>query len=178
VANTYPRLVSTEREPSIDERVHRRKAEREAVLRAALAPGEAVIAHGAVMVTDRRLLFAWRGLSGWHSDAITFEEIRSWALGRLHDERPVVRIEHPTHLRVEHVPAHRFLRFAWGNAEAEMPHDDVTFTFGSNREPSFLALGERLQHHRVPRDRDFVVALPGTREERTRDSREYLHSRP
>lgn len=173
----YPRQVSTEREPGIAERAHRREAEREAVLRAGLAPGETVVARGLVMVTDRRVLFAWPGLFGWHSDAITFEEIRSWALGRLHDERPVVRIEHPTHMRVEHVPARRLLRFAWGNAEAEMPHDDVTFTFESKREPSFEVLLERLQRQHLPRGEDFVVALSGSREERRSRSKSYLQRR-
>ncbi len=159
--------VSTEREPSIDERAHRRQVEREAVLAAALDSGETVITRGAVTVTNRRVLFAWNEGFGWHSDAITFEEIRRWALGRRHDERPLVRIDHPTHLRMERVPAHHLLRFTWGNAVAEVPHDELTLLFRSKRDPSFHALVERLQQQHVPRGEDFVVALPGTRQERT-----------
>jgi len=159
----------------IARRAHRRQAEREMLLRASLNPGEAVLAHhAAVMVTDRRVLFAWIVQPfSWHADAIPFEEIRGWALGQRHDERPLLRIAHPTHVRMERVPAHRFLRFAWGNASAEAPHDDVTLTFTSKRDPSFRALFERLLHLDVPRGDDFVVALPGTREER-KGSRVYL----
>jgi hypothetical protein len=167
--DTYPRLVSIDDyESDIARRAHRRRAEREALLRASLNPGEAVLAHhAAVMVTDRRVLFAWNVQPfGWHSDAISFEEIRSWALGQRHDERPLLRIAHPTHVRMQRVPAHRFLRFAWGNASAEVPHDDVTLTFTSKRDPSFRALFERVLHLDVPRGDDFVVALPRTREER------------
>jgi hypothetical protein len=67
-----------------------------------------------------------------------------------------------------------FLRFTWGNASAEVPHDDVTLTFTSKRDPSFRVLFERLRQLDVPRGDDFVVALPGTREERTRGSHVYL----
>jgi len=162
-------------ESDIARRAHRHQAERETLLRASLNPGEALLAHHAsVMVTDRRVLFAWNVQPfGWHSDAISFEEIRNWALEQRHDERPLLRIAHPTHVRVERVPAHRFLWFAWGNASAEVPHDDVTLTFPSKRDPSFRALFERLLHLDVPRGADFVNALPGTREERTRGSRVY-----
>ena len=86
------------------------------------------------MVTDHRLLFAWHLTSGWHVDAISFDEITGWFLGRQHDERPMLRLQHPTHLRTEHVAAHRFLWFSWGNAEAGLPHDDITLTFASKRD--------------------------------------------
>jgi hypothetical protein len=143
------------------------------VLRARLDPSETVVAHHrAVMVTDLRVLFAWEAWpSGWHSDAISFEEITGWALGRRHDERPILRIDHPTHVRLERVTAHHLLWFAWGNAEGEVPHDDVTLTFARRRDPAFRALFDRLAQSGVPRSDDFVISLPGTRSERTHGSR-------
>ncbi|GEM_PF-5443013 len=64
------------------------------------------------MVTDHRLQFAWDLPSGWHSDAISFEEITGWSLGRRHDGRPMLRLEHPTHIRPERVAAHHVHRCA------------------------------------------------------------------
>jgi hypothetical protein len=58
-----------------------------------------------------------------------------------------------------------------------MPHDDVTFTFGRKREPSFEILVERLQRQHLPRGEDFVVALSGSREERRSRSKSYLQRR-
>jgi hypothetical protein len=136
-----------------------------------------VVAHsGAVMVTDRRVLFAWElprvpdGPS-WFCDAIAFEEVARWSLGRRHDERPLLRLEHPTHIRIERVAAHNLLWFQWGNAEAEVRHDDVSLAFGGNRDEAFRATLSRLQHMNIPRGDDFLLVLPGTREERTRGSR-------
>jgi len=155
---------------------YQRRAQREAFLRAQLEAGEMVVAHHrAVMVTDRRVLFAWelhRAQEGasWFCDAIAFEEVARWSLGHRHDERPLLRLEHPTHLRTERVPANNLLWFHWGNAEAEVPHDDITLAFGSGRDEAFQAVFTRLQHMNIPRAEDFVVALPGTREERTRSS--------
>jgi len=166
------RLVSaSEHEPDIARRAHRRQAARAASLGARLRPGETVVAHqGAIMVTDHRLLFAWDlPASGWHSDAISFEEITGWSLGRRHDGRPMLRLEHPTHIRTEHVPAHHVLRFSWGNAEGGVRHDDITLTFAGKRDRAFLAAMDHLQRIDVARGEDFVVAPAGTREERTRD---------
>jgi hypothetical protein len=134
--------------------------------------------HGAVMVTDRRVLFAWELHRGeeptWYCDAIAFEEVARWSLGRRHDERPLLQLEHPTHVRIERVPAHNLFWFHWGNAEAEVPHDDVTLAFGDKRDEAFPAIFARLQQMNIPRGEDFIVALPETREERTRGSRAYL----
>ena len=164
-------------ESQIARRAHQRRAQREAFLRAQLEPGERVVAHhGAVMVTDRRVLFAWNlhrapGAPSWFFDGIAFEEVARWSLGHRHDERPLLHLEHPTHVRIERVPAHTLLWFQWGNAEAEVPHDNVTLAFGGKRDEAFRATVNRLQHMNTPRGEDFLVAIPGTREERTRGSR-------
>lgn len=166
------RFVSaTEHEPDVARRAHRRQAERAASLGARLRTGETVVAHqGAIMVTDHRLLFAWELASGWHSDAISFEEITEWSLGRRHDQRPMLRLRHPTHIRTERVAAHHVLWFSWGNAEAGLPHDDITLTFASKRDRAYLAALHRLQQIDVAPGEDFVVAPTGTREGRTRGS--------
>jgi hypothetical protein len=167
------------KESHIARRAHQRRAQREAFLRAQLEPEEMVVAHhGAVMVTERRVLFAWdlyRVPDGpsWFGDAIPFEEVARWSLGRRHDERPLLHLEHPTHVRTERVPAHTLLWFHWGNAEAEVLHDDVTLAFAGKRDEAFRATLNRLQYMNIPRGGDFLVALPGTREERTRSSRAY-----
>jgi hypothetical protein len=157
-------------ESHIARRAHRRQAEREASLRARLESGAAVVAQqGAVMVTGDRVLFAWDlhlGGTHWCSDAIAFEEVTRWALGRRHDERPLLRLEHPSHVRTERVARHHVLWFSWGNAEADVAHEDTTLAFGSETDEAFQATFARLQQMNIPRGEDFLVALPGTREER------------
>ena len=66
--------------------------------------------------------------------------------------------------------AHHLLWFAWGNAEAQVPHDAITLAFGTEREEAFRSIFDRLQHVSTARGEDFVVTLPGTREERTQGS--------
>jgi hypothetical protein len=160
------------KEPDIARRAHRRQGEREAFLRARLLPDETVVAQRrGVVVTDRRVLFAWEGYpSGWRSDAVGFQEVTRWSVGHRHDERPLLRLEHPPHLRPEQVAAHHFLWFAWGNTEAEVPHENVTLAFGSALDDAFQAVIARLEKTDVLRGEDFRVSLPGTREERTRGS--------
>jgi hypothetical protein len=130
------------------------------------------------MVTDERVLFAWEadlvGGPRWHTDAVAFREVACWSLGRRHDERPLLRLEHPTHVRTEGVAAHNVLWFHWGNAEGAVPHDNVTLAFGSMRDSAFRAIFDRLRQMNIPRSDDFVVSLSGTREERTHGSQAYL----
>jgi hypothetical protein len=158
----------------------RRCGERDAYLLAQLEPKETVVATGQALVTDRRVLFAWRvglrpGPRDWTHDALTFQEITRWTVGRRHDHRPVLQLEHPTHVRVEHTIAHRFLWFGWGNAEREVPHGATTFYFSSRRDPVFRAMKGRLELSKAAQGDPFVETLPGTREERVRGSRGVLY---
>jgi len=124
-----------------------------------------------------RALFAWdvhSGGSGWHSDAVAFEDVTRWALGRRHDQRPLLWLQHSPRPRTERAAAHNILGFHWGNAETEVLHDDVTLAFGSDRDQAFRATLTRLQQMNVPRGEDFLVTPPGTREERTRGHRPYF----
>jgi hypothetical protein len=146
--------------------------QRDAYLRAQVEPEETVLVVGpAGMVTNRRMLFGWpvaghRRAGEWAHDAVAFDEVTRWSQGQLHDERPLLRLEHPSHRRLEWVPAHRFLWFRWGNAAGEMSHEQTTFSFASRRDPVFHSMKERLEHTPVPRGEPFVEVLPGTREER------------
>ncbi len=106
----------------------RREAARDAYLQAQLEPAETIFARGPqALVTDRRILFAWRlpwppREGEWAHDALTFDEIARWTLGRRHDHRPLLKLEHPPHVRIEWVPAHGFLWFVWGNASGGVSH--------------------------------------------------------
>ena len=89
----------------------------------------------------------------------------------------MLRLEHPIHRRAERVAAHRFLWFAWGNAEARVAHDVTMLTFAGTRDEAFHATVDRLRRMGVSRGRDFLVAPPGTREDRTRGSKAALYRR-
>jgi hypothetical protein len=154
----------------------RRNAERDAYLRAQLEAGEFEVAHGhQALVTSRRILFAWRlnwppHEREWTHDAIGFGEISAWAMGRRHDARPLVRLEHPAHVRLEWVPAHHLLWFRWGNKEAGVSHGETTLSFSSDRDPVLVAVRGRLEQGHTPQAAPFLVAFPGTREERRKAS--------
>ncbi|TMK85053.1 MAG: hypothetical protein E6G40_11040 [Actinobacteria bacterium] len=149
-----------------------RDEQRDAYLRTQIDPGESILAAGRQgFVTDRRILFGWKLDFGshageWTHDSLTFGEVVRWSRGRRHDDRPMLRIEHPTHWRLEWVPAHRFLWFRWGNETGEVAHRKTTFSFSSRRDPVFWELSERLQLTGAPQREPFVESLPGTREER------------
>lgn len=159
------------------ERRRRYLAERDALLDAQLESGEVVVARGGdhPLVTDRRIMTAHRplrvsGRDAWTVSSLAFAEILRWTPGRLHDHRPLLRLEHPPRARMEHVPSHRFLWFEWGNAEGPVIHTTTTFGFGRATDPVLIAIREGLVRAGVPRGEPFVVRPAGTREERTRES--------
>ena len=98
----------------------RMRAERRAYVADLLAHGERIVVEGRSpsAVTDTRMIFA-RTLvvpprqGEWTHDSLRFDEIATWRLGRTHDERPIIELEHPVHMRIEHVPAHHFLWWRW-----------------------------------------------------------------
>jgi len=161
---------------------HRRRgAARTTYLLAQLGPNEKVLAAGQALVTDRRVLFGWQvgprpRSREWTHDALTFHEITRWTVGQRHDHRPVLRLEHPRHVRLEQVIAHRFLWFRWGNAERGVPHESTTLSFSSRRDSVFRAIKSRLELTNAAQGEPFVETLPGTREERFRGSRGVLYA--
>jgi hypothetical protein len=149
--------------------------QRDTYLRAQIESGETTLAVGPqAVITDRRLLFGWRlnwppRAGEWTHDALAFDEITVWREGRRHDDRPLLRLEHPSHGRLGWVPAHRFLWFRWGNATGQISHEETTFSFASRRDPIFRAMRERLELAGAERGDPFVETLPGTRAERLGD---------
>lgn len=143
-----------------------------AYLRAQVEPAETILAAGPqALVTERRILFGWwlnwpPHTGEWTHDALSFDEITRWSEGRRHDERPLLRLEHPSHRRLEWAPAHRFLWFRWGNATVEIPQQETTFSFASRRDQVLGSMKGRLEIAGAAQGEPFVEVLPGTREER------------
>jgi hypothetical protein len=146
--------------------------QRDTYLRAQIESGETILAVGPqAVVTDHRVLFGWQlnwppHAREWTHDALAFDEITRWSEGRRHDDRPLLRLEHPSHQRLEWVPAHRLLWFRWGNATGEISHEETTFAFSSRRDRIYRAMKERLELSGAARGDPFVETLPGTRAER------------
>jgi hypothetical protein len=155
--------------------------DRDAYLRAQLAPGEEMLAIGPQgLVTPRRILFGWRlkwppHTGEWTHDELTFQEIARWSEGHRHDERPILRLEHPPHRRLQWVPAHRFLWFQWGNRTGVVEHRTTDVRFRSARSPVYLALRRRLEASRAAVGEPFHESVPGSREERLGRSVGVLH---
>jgi hypothetical protein len=150
----------------------RRNDDRAAWLRAQLEPGEVSLAKDPhVIVNDDRIIFALRlygtrAIPGETRETLRFAEISGWAFGRLHDERPLLRLQHTPRFREEWMPAHQFLRFRWGNATGPVTHRESTLSFNRRSNPALRVIAARLEADAVPRGDDFVIALKGTREER------------
>lgn len=146
--------------------------QRDTYLRAQIEAGETILAVGPrAVITDRGVLFGWRlswppHAGEWTHDALAFDEITRWREGRRHDDRPLLRLEHPSHRRLEWAPAHRFLWLRWGNATGKISHEETTFSFASRRDPVFRAMKERLALAGVAQGDPFAQTLPGTRAER------------
>lgn len=113
------------------------------------------------IVTDSRILTA-RG----PSESLSFSHITRWSLGRQHDHRPLIRLEHTPIERPEHVPAHHFLWFEWGDAEEPVPKRMTLLAFARDTDPVFIAIRTALERVAVPQAASFVIRPEGTRQER------------
>jgi hypothetical protein len=160
------------------ESIERRKRQREeadAFLGSQLEPGEEVLARSGEqpIVTDRRILSA-RQLyqpprnGEWVCDSLAFSQIRSWATGHQHDDRPLIRLEHDPIQRIEHVVAHNVLWFHWGDAEGPVSYTTLMLAFARPTNPVLVALSAALEKAGVPRRPSFIIRPESTREERTR----------
>jgi hypothetical protein len=162
-------------------RLEQRRAARETFLQAQLEPDEAILARSGdhPLVTDRRILWARRlhyppRTGEWVCDSLEFPQIKEWTLGRQHDGRPIMKLEHAPVQRIERVPAHQFLWFRWGDAEAAVTHDTTLLRFGRASDPVLIALIRSFEQASVPQGEPFVVRPAGTREERTGRSALYV----
>ena len=150
-------------------------AERDTLLDSSLEPAEHVVArrHAHPLVTDRRILHArqlWLPPRGgnWVVDSIRFEEIMTWSLGSLHDGRPLLELQHAPRTTIEHGPAHRFLGFRWGDAEAPAVRTKTRLGFGRSANPVLVAILAELGRREVPHGPTFVIRPAGSRAERKR----------
>jgi hypothetical protein len=171
--NGWSRAELRRRNRPARERGERLRNERVRFLETQLEPGERIVAQsrGHPIITDHRILWA-RQLTApprqgeWAFDALSFDQITGYALGRRHDQRPLIRLEHRSIERTEHVPAHRFLWFQWGDAGGPVPHDTTLLGFGKDSDPVFVALRERLERAPIVQLEAFAIRPEGTREER------------
>lgn len=155
------------------ERGERLRHERDSFLDTQLEPSESIVArsYDHPIITDRRILSAHQLIApprrgDWVCEALSFAQITGYALGRRHDQRPLIRLEHPSIERIEHVPEHRFLWFEWGDAEAPVPHETTLLGFGKDSDPVLVALWDALERAGITQLEPFVVRLEGTRQER------------
>lgn len=141
-------------------------------LAAQIRQGEAVLAAGPqAWVTDHRILLAWRlnwppHVGEWTHDSLDFSEIAHWSEGRTHDERLLLLLIHPVHIRLEHGPARRFLWFQWGNRTHEAAYRETKLSFASRRAPVLVAIKGELERAQVPQGEGWRELPLGTREER------------
>jgi hypothetical protein len=171
--NGWSRAERRRRNRAARERGERLRNERVRFLETQLEPGERIVAqsHRQPLITDRRILWT-RRLSaaprdgGWVCDALPFDEITGYAIGRRHDQRPLIRLEHRSIERTEHISAHRFLWFQWGDTDGPVPHEKTLLGFGRDSDPVFVALRETLQRSPVVQLEPFVIRPDGTRQER------------
>lgn len=156
------RLSRTDRRRLRDERLkrlERRRADRDAFLRAQLEPDEVILARSGdhPFVTDRRVLSARRryqppGTDEWVCDSLAFSQITGWALGRQHDGRPIIRLEH--------APVR----------QGPVPRDTTQLRFDRVSNPVFIALRKALEQSPAAQRESFVLQPDGSREERTRST--------
>jgi hypothetical protein len=157
---------------------HRRgerfRRERDSFLVTQPEPGESIVARSRdhPIITDHRILWAHQLVAAprrgeWVCEAISFAQITGYALGQRHDQRPLIRLEHRSIERIEHMPAHRFLWFEWGNAEGPVPHEATLLGFGKDSDPVFVALRDALERRTITQLESFVVRPEGTRKGRT-----------
>ena len=156
------------------DRAKRLSHERDGSLETQLEAGEVIVARSRnhPIITDRRTLSAHQLFSpprrgDWVCEAISFAEITGYALGRRHDQRPLIGLEHRSIERMEHIPKHRFLWFEWGNAEAPVLHETTLLGFGKDSDSVFIAVRDALERAGIIQLEPFVVRPVGTRKERT-----------
>jgi hypothetical protein len=81
-----------------------------------------------IVVTDKRVLFAQWASPGKRHEEIALDEVNRWASGTQYNCEALV-LTHPPKTKRRRVAAHRFLWFAWGNAEADVKSSQTIFRF-------------------------------------------------
>lgn len=120
-----------------------------------------------LVVTPERLVFAGWGVSVVRPREIVFDDVTHWADGTQYNSYAVVLTHQPMPRR-EHVPAHRFLWFEWGNAFADVVRPTTIFRF--SRPDTNAAKKLRSLLKALPIEHEVLRFAERTREERTRGS--------
>ncbi|HJP64727.1 MAG TPA: hypothetical protein VKA30_00320 [Actinomycetota bacterium] len=105
-------------------------------------------AGSAIVVTDRRI--RWTG--GYREAAVrslAFDSVSASAEVR-YVHRFGLQLDHDPVERIVWVPAHRFLWWRWGNAEAVRSIPATLFVFNGQNTKAAVALREQLRRWRVP----------------------------
>ena len=120
-----------------------------------------------LVVTPARVLFAnWGSDEGPHEE-IRFDDVTHWAQGTQYNCH-VLALTHPSMTRRQHVPAHSFLWFRWGNAEADVTRTQTIFRFSRPDTDAAKALRAALEKRELPTEH--LRFHERSREERTRGS--------
>ena len=171
--NRFSRAKFRRLKREVDRRAEALRHERDSFLDTQLEAGEVIVARSRnhPIITDRRILSAHQLVAAprrgdWVCEAIPFAEITGYALGRRHDQRPLIRLEHRSIERMEHIPEHRFLWFEWGDAEGPVFPDMTMLGFGKDSDPVFVALRGALERTGIIQLEPFVIRPEGTRQER------------
>lgn len=114
----------------------------------ATEPGE-VGAGTFVLVTTKRVLFArWARPQEEHEE-IELGEVSRWVEATQY-HRCAIALTHPPMTRVQHVTAHNFLWFHWGDAWAEVTRGETIFRFSQRDADVATALRAELERREVP----------------------------
>ena len=148
----------------------RMKRDSEARLRGLVPPEETITAVGTaeelhklgpdigsgagwtfVVVTAVRVLFVRWASRRSQPECIRLDEVSRWADGKQYNCYVLV-LTHPPMIRREHVVAHRFLWFKWGDAQADVTRTQTIFRFSRPETKATQAMRVALKEASVPRE--------------------------
>jgi hypothetical protein len=95
-----------------------------------------------IMVTDRRLRWVARAKLRFEA-SLDLDSVTTVS-ERLNGHRYAIALEHPAVMRLHWVPAHRFLLFQWGNAEATIALSRTELAFSRRDTDAAVALRGQL----------------------------------
>lgn len=112
------------------------------VVHAVTGPGSAIV------VTDRRVLWLGGKEERWIRELL-YPMVTSYT-EVTHAHRYALLFEHRQVERHQWVPAHRFLMWSWGNAEAILSVSRSFLAFSRRDTAAARAIREQLQRHGIP----------------------------
>jgi hypothetical protein len=101
-----------------------------------------------VMITDRRLRWMTHADPRFEA-SLDLDDVTAVS-ERSRGHRYAIELEHRPLMRSHHAPAHRVLRFAWGNAVATSPFIRTELGFSRRDTEAAQALRDQLDRRRMP----------------------------